>query len=263
MTLSLSNVSLRLDTKTLLSDVSLQVIPGQVTVLLGPNGAGKSSALKLAVGEAEPHLGSVTLNSAVLSLQPLKQRAKQIALLPQLSLLNFPYTVNEVIALGRTPHSESRQTTSAIIDHCLNQVGIAHLAQQFYPTLSGGEKQLTQLARILAQLHSNTTTNARFLLLDEPTAALDFAHKEQVLRLITQTAKSGYGVLVVLHDFNQAIAIADSVVLLNQGNVVAQGSAEDVITAANVQQVYGASIQTLRHPQTGKPVIISDISNHD
>ena len=248
-------VSLRAEGRTLLDDVSLALRPGEVHVLLGANGAGKSSLLKLLAGELAPHDGEVRLNGRRMQDWSPRERARRRAVLPQGDRLRFGFTVTEVVGLGRvsaltgTPEQES-----ILIADALQAVDAITLADRRYPSLSGGERQRVQLARVLVQLASpgDRTLHDRYLLLDEPTAALDLAHQHGCLALLRQKAQQGAGVLAVLHDLNLALRIADQVSLLHQGRVLAQGPPEETLQAELLQQAFGAELRFRRHRQGGR-----------
>ncbi len=256
MTLQLSGIDVVRSENTLLEDVSIEVEPGRVVAVLGPNGAGKSTLMNVAMGDITPDAGSVQLNGEPLQEWESRHRARIMAMLPQLSLLNFPYTAEEVVQLGRTPHATGRLVDKQVSREALAQMDCLHLSERLYPQLSGGEKQRIQLARILAQLWNDDIDNSRYLLLDEPTAALDLAHQHQVLNVVRQRAQHNYGVLLVLHDFNLAASVADDILMLKDGRVVASGSPDKVLTSQCIEEVFGASVHILPHPVTGLPVVV-------
>jgi iron complex transport system ATP-binding protein len=240
----------------LLDQVSLRVDPGQVVVILGPNGAGKTTLLNAAMGDIEPDSGTVTLEGEPLANWNLKKKARKFAMLPQLSLLNFPYTAEEVVRLGRTPHSTGRVLDNSITLEALDLMDCLHLRERLYPHLSGGEKQRIQLARVFAQLWQTDGIGAHYLMLDEPTTSLDLAHQLQVLRVVKDRASANCGSLLVLHDFNLAASVADEIIMLGCGKVVASGSPTEVLTPATIERVFGASVHVVPHPVSGLPVVV-------
>ncbi len=240
----------------LLVKVDVTLAPGTVTAVVGPNGSGKTSLLKLLSGELAPTAGAVTLQHKDLSKWSARERAQLIAVLPQHSGLHFPFTVEDVIALGRYPHSSGQQRDHEIVEQVIAQVDAEHLRQRSYMTLSGGEKQRVHLARVLAQVWEASELGARYLLLDEPTSALDLAHQHLALATAQHMAMQGVGVLVILHDLNLAAQYADQVLLLKAGQTVAQGDSYSVFTVDNIRQVFEVDVQLMAHPQTGKPMVI-------
>lgn len=255
--LSANAVELRIEQRVLLSDINLSIGAGEVLAVLGPNGAGKTSLLRLLSGELSAQRGSVTLNGRPLAAWADRARAQMLAVLPQQSLLGFPFRVLEVVLLGRIPHDSGRQLDEQIAYAALDAADARHLSERDYTRLSGGEKQRVHLARVLAQIWQPAATGERFLLLDEPTSALDLAHQHAILRAARQLAAQGVGVLLILHDLNLAAQYADRIVMLGNGRMVAQGSPADVMTEAMIQQLFAIEVSVLAHPQNGRPLIIN------
>jgi iron complex transport system ATP-binding protein len=237
-----NDVGVRRGTRKLLDSVSISVTPGEVHVILGPNGAGKSTLLGVLAGDIKPDNGAVQLDQRALADWPLDALARRRAVLPQHESLRFGFTAAEVVSLGRLPWGEADSAAHRrIVDESLDMAGVLSLAHQRYPTLSGGERARVQFARVLAQLVGDTT-EAPYLLLDEPTASLDLAHQYQCLRQLRRFAAAGGGVLAILHDPNQALAYADRVSLLQNGQLIATGAARDVLTAERLSALYGIEL---------------------
>lgn len=244
-------LSFRAAERTLLDRVSITLAPGQVHAVLGPNGAGKSTLLRLLAGDLEPASGQRVLNGRRLEHWTSVERARQRAVLPQQHGLSFAFTAAQVVELGRLPCvRQSPAREQAIIAAALARTDAAHLAQQPYPTLSGGERSRVQLARVLAQVWEPALQGPQVLLLDEPTASLDLAHQHQCLRLARDCAAQGMAVMVVLHDPNLVLSYADQVSLLCCGQLQAQGTAEEVLTPERLRQVYGLDFSL--HSQNGQ-----------
>ncbi|APW42578.1 heme ABC transporter ATP-binding protein [Rhodoferax saidenbachensis] len=233
----------------LLQPVSLDLQPGQLTALLGPNGAGKSTLLSLISGQRRPSGGHVVLNGQALSGYRPEALAQVRALLPQDSSIAFDYTVREVVELGRFPHRlKPNQDEAGIVDAAMRATDMHALQDRVVNTLSGGERARAQLARVLAQIWDPLPGGApRWLLMDEPTAALDLSHQHQVLRLARDWAvQQGVGVVAVLHDLNLALRYADQVVLLQKGQVFAQGAPHEVLQPETVQTVWKVQAQAIQ-----------------
>ncbi len=255
MSLRADNVGFQIGSRSLLDQVSLIVEPGRVHAVLGPNGAGKSTLLKLLGGEQRCTQGRVMLEDRAVQDWPALDRARRRAVLPQSESLSFDFTARQVVSLGRMPcvvQTPARE--NEIISAALDATGVAHLDARIYPTLSGGERMRVQLARVLAQIW-DAPSHPRYLLLDEPTASLDLAHQHSCLRVARQFAANGSGVLLVLHDPNLALHYADDVTLLCCGQVIAQGTPEQVLTRQNLERVYGVKIEILHSANTQKPFI--------
>ncbi|MET4696501.1 heme ABC transporter ATP-binding protein [Endozoicomonas lisbonensis] len=256
MSLDVQNATVNVGSKTLLDNVSLRVEPGQVVTVLGPNGAGKSTLLKVACGERSLSSGKVLLNHR--EHWDLRQKALMLGVLPQSSSLSFPFTVQEVVLLGRTPCSSNRQENLSIVERALNKVDACHLSHRQYTTLSGGERQRVHMARVLAQIWDRCDSGDRFLLLDEPTSALDPAHQQLTLQIARQQAdEQGLGVMVILHDLNLAARYSDQLVILQNGRVAAQGGPWNVLSPEMVYSVFNIHISVSDHPEHHCPLVIT------
>ncbi len=254
--LTADKLSLRVADRLLLDDVSLSLEPGSVLAVLGENGAGKTSLLRMLAGELQPDGGAVELLGKPLSQWSAETRAQKLAVLPQQSTLNFPFSVEEVVALGRYPHATGAERDRQIVSESLAAVDITHLQQRCYTRLSGGEKQRVHLARVLAQVWQEDGDAARFLLLDEPTAALDLAHQHSVLKVARSVARQGVGVLVILHDLNLAAHYADQLLLLKQGRLLASGAPRHVLNEENIRRCFGVTVTVMDHPSSDRPLLV-------
>ncbi len=260
MTLQAKNLSYRTRTGEVLVDsINMELKSGEVVGVLGPNGAGKTTLLKMLSGELAPTSGEVRIAGERLPELAHAERALHVAVLPQAGTLTFPYPVIDIVLLGRLPHRHrsSARTDRRIAFRCLEQVEAEHLAERSYPTLSGGEKQRVQLARILAQLESAHTENLseKYLLLDEPTSALDLSHQHQVLESARSMASRGAGVLAILHDLNLASQYTDRLLVLHGGKAAAEGPAGVILEPVMIQRVYGVEAVINNHPRLGCPLV--------
>ncbi|CAM3855831.1 heme ABC transporter ATP-binding protein [Aeromonas bestiarum] len=236
-------------------DLSLQA--GTLTALLGPNGAGKSSLLKCLTGELE-HEGEISLFGRERQAWASIALAHSVGVLPQSSSLNFPFLCEEVVAMGRLPHSEPASRRDEIVRAAMTHAGVEHLASRLYPGLSGGERQRVQFARVLAQIWQapDDPQQPRLLLLDEPTSALDLKYQHQLLTMARALAARNTAVLVVLHDLNLAARYADRLVMLEQGRLMADGTPAEVLTPALIDRLYDYPAQVIHHPETGLPMVV-------
>lgn len=226
--------------KTLLRDTSARFMAGQVSAILGPNGAGKSTLLSLLTGQREPGIGLVRLAGQALAAHKQEHLARSRACVAQETQVAFDFTVQEVVELGRYPHRKCPSAhETGIVAQAMQATAVELLAQRTLNTLSGGEKARVHLARALVQVWE-PVDGQRWLLLDEPTAALDLQHQHRMLRLVRHWAlDQGVGVVAVLHDLNLALRYSDRCVVLQHGQVVASGVSEQVLTPACIAQVWG------------------------
>ncbi len=257
MTISARGISLHLSGFDLLRNISLEVEAGKVTTIVGPNGAGKSSLLKVLTGEMPPTAGDVYLNSRLLNQWSLLEKAQMLAVLPQHTLLNFSFTADEVVGLGRIPHQTGSAKDVAIVAEALELVDASYLQRRFYTQMSGGEKQRVQLAWVLAQIWQPSCLGEQFLVLDEPTSAFDLSHQKLTLDIVRQLAQKGVGVVMVVHDLNLAARCADNIVVIDGGVIAAQGSPEVVLTETLIDKVFGVKSIISEHPITKRPLVIT------
>lgn len=245
------DVGIELGGKRILSGVDLQVESGSVVALVGPNGAGKSTLLSVITGDLDPDSGSITIDGEPLDGWSPHELALRRAVLPQQAIVSFPFTVMDVVRMGRAPwaHTAAEDLDDEIIAAALAQTDVTHLANRRFPSLSGGERARVALARVLVQ-------STQLVLLDEPTAALDVHHQELVLQVARDRAVAGDGVVTVLHDLGLAAAHADRVAVLSGGRIVADGPPAEVMTSDLLSEVYHHDIEVMEHPRTGAPLII-------
>lgn len=227
-------------------DVALAT--GDVLALLGPNGGGKTTLLKTLLGLLAPQSGEVRLGDRRLASLTSRERARLIAYVPQFHIATFAFTVEAVVLMGRTAHGNlfSRPSSAdrAIALRVLERFGIAHLRERPYTMISGGERQLVLLARALAQ-------EPQFVVLDEPTASLDFGNQGKVMNEIRALAKSGHGVLFTTHDPNHALRAADRAFLLRDGTRIADGPVAAVLNREQLETLYQTSVDRLTDHTSG------------
>jgi iron complex transport system ATP-binding protein len=257
MSLSARNIVLSLSGIPLLGDIDMDVHPGQITTVLGPNGAGKTSLLRILVGELAADAGTVSLNGKELTEWSPVQRARTLAVLPQHSLLNFPFTATEVVMLGRTPHSTGLAHDREIVAQALQAVDGDYLAGRIYTQLSGGEKQRVHLARVLAQIWEPSPDGERYLVLDEPTSSFDLAHQQLTLEVVRSLATKGVGILMVIHDLNLAARCADQMLLMQCGKIVISGTPQEVLRPDTITRVFQVEATIGTHPVSGTPLVIT------
>lgn len=245
------NIVVERSGRRLLDDVSIELRAGEILAVLGPNGAGKSTLMGALSGDIDPDAGEVLFAGESLAHWNLTQLSRRRSVLLQDNQVMFPFTVHQVVEMGRAPW---RRTPLEDEDHeaiswAVDKTNIRHLGNRRVPTLSGGERARTAFARVIAG-------RTGVLMLDEPTAALDLGHQEELLHLVRESANAGNAVLIVVHDLNLAAAYADRIALLSRGKLVASGSPEAALTAETVSTVYETPVEVIPHPVTGRGIVL-------
>jgi len=249
--LELRRVGLALDGRAILKNISLEVYPGEVLALVGPNGAGKSSLLSVMSGDLPATTGSALLEGREVTKYRPDDAARKRAVLMQANQVSFPFTVWEVVEMGRAPWARTSglsHDAEAIAD-ALQRADVEALVDRRFNQLSGGERARVSLARVLAQ-------RTPVVLLDEPTAALDLKHQESVMQTVRDIADEGRAVVVVVHDLSVAAGYADRVAMVVEGRIDAIGSPADVISAERVSRVYGVEVDIEKVGTPPRPVIL-------
>lgn len=255
-----SDLSIGYDGAPIVTDLSVDVADGRVTVIVGPNACGKSTLLRGLARLIKPAAGQVILDGADIATLHTKEVARRLGLLPQNSTAPEGITVADLIARGRFPHQKLlRQWSSgdaAAVSEAMRYTGVAELADRLVDELSGGQRQRVWVAMVLAQ-------QTPLLLLDEPTTYLDIAHQVELLDLFAMLNRErGHTVVAVLHDLNHACRYADEIIVMKSGKIVAQGDPNSVVTAELIATVYGLECQIIDDPQTGTPLIVPRASPH-
>ena len=245
MSLAADNLSFGYGAHIIGASVSLSVAPGEAVALLGPNGGGKTTLLKTMLGLLPPIAGKLMIDDTPLAALSPGERARAIGYVPQVHAGIFAFSVREIVLMGRTAHQGLFASPSdrdrAIANEAIAALGLEALAEKPYTMISGGERQLALVARALAQ-------EPRYVVLDEPTASLDFGNQGRVMRQIRSLAARGLGVLFTTHDPNQALRYADRVALLRDGAMLAQGPADALLAAPVLRELYGADVEELNEP---------------
>ena len=235
MKLEARNITVSARGRAIVEDVGLSLAPGELVGLIGPNGAGKSTLLRALLGATPRDAGTVTLNGADLASMPAQDRARAIAFLPQDRRVEWRLTAHDVVMLGRYPHQAgfggSTPADREAVARAIAAVEGEALLDRPVSVLSGGERTRILLARALA-------VEAPLLLADEPIAALDPYHQLHVMEILQARARSGGGVLAVVHDLAFAARFMDRLILMNAGEVIANGPPASVLTPENLAQAY-------------------------
>jgi iron complex transport system ATP-binding protein len=246
----LRDVGYRIDGSSILEAVDLDVRYGRVLALVGPNGAGKSTLLGVLSGDVRPTTGHVLLGGRPVSALGARELSRRRAVLLQFNQVAFSFSTRQVVEMGRAPWiGRDRGDDEAVIAAAMARADVAHLAGRSFSSLSGGERARASLARVLAQ-------DTPVVMLDEPTAALDLRHQEDVLRIARDLAAEGRAVVVVLHDLSLASAYADEIAVIADGRLHAVGAPADVITEERVASVYRTPVRVLSDPDTGRPLVL-------
>lgn len=250
--LAVEALTLSLSGRRVLDGVDARFAPGEVTAVLGPNAAGKSSLLACLAGLRRPDSGGVLLDGQLRASLPQRDLARRIGLLPQIADVHWDVDVATLVALGRYPHRGRWGKTDAdraAVARAMAATDVAQAAARPVSALSGGERARVLLARVLAG-------EPEWLLADEPLANLDPAHQHDALDCLRAVAGTGAGVVVVLHDLNHALRVADTVLLLVDGRVAAQGAPEAVLTTARLREAYGIETELVTGAD-GRHAIVS------
>jgi iron complex transport system ATP-binding protein len=248
--ITIKNLSFAYENHLVIDNLNLEIKSGDFIGIVGPNGCGKTTLLKTICSSLKPQKGQVLLNGKVASQLSAKEVARKLAIVPQEINSNFPFTVWEMISMGRQPHisrlSSLTKRDIEAIKWASIKAGVVDLENRFFPYLSGGEKQKVIIAQALAQ-------EAGILLLDEPTSHLDINHQLEVMSLVARLNKEkGKTVVAVLHDLNLAANFCHKLVLLSGGKIIAYGYPETVLSRENLRKLFSTEIIVDRHPVTGK-----------
>ncbi len=252
------NINLSVRGRTLLSGVNLQLMPGSFTAIAGPNGAGKSSLLKVLSHETNKYTGRVLINGKEAAQYSVAELAAVRSVLPQSSHVQFPFTVQQVVALGR---QNQKKKNPEILHDVMELTGVSAWSHRNYLTLSGGEQQRVQLARVLAQVWQEQEY-PRYILLDEPTSSLDIAQQQLIFELVKLACHRNIGVLAIVHDLNQVAQFADKLYFLKEGSVVAQGKTKDVFTKPIIEETFCCRVNVYHDPCTSCPYIVPDRNSY-
>lgn len=244
-------VSVRPGGVPVLERVSCALHPGEIVCILGPNGAGKSTLLRTMAGGVIPDEGQITLDGKNLADWPARDLARRRAVLNQILEMAFPFTAQDIVTMGRSPHED--RAGGDITRRALEAADAAALAGRVYTTLSGGEKQRVQIARALTQIgFTAADLNGKYLFLDEPISALDLRHQKSLAALLMALKDKGAGILCVVHDINYACAVADRMVMMKGGRVVA---VRDSLSAGDLSAVY--DIEAREVSEAGRRVFVT------
>lgn len=250
--------------KSILKDISFELKKGELMAVLGSNGAGKSSLLKCLTGDYKPTSGEIVLEQIRMHCWDAKLLAQKRSYLGQHNDTRIAFTVMDVVSMGRYPYQKTKQhihNTREIIK-AIKERDLWHLKDRSYVSLSGGEQQRVQLARVLAQIGSEQN-ESKLLLMDEPVNHLDMYHQHQVMEQARAMANQGHAVLCVLHDINMASMYVDKILMLKNGEVLSYGSPEEIINSEMIREVYAYESIVAKHPVYQCPLVLVNNKKHN
>jgi iron complex transport system ATP-binding protein len=249
------SLTFKVGKRALVKDISFSLRQGELLVILGANGAGKSTLFRLLSGDRPPSSGSVKLHEKELGSYPSSALALKRAVLNQQNVVNMAFTVEEIVMMGRYPHYRNNPSLgdNEICAEVMELTGITSFAERSYLSLSGGEQQRVQLARVLAQIWD--VPNA-LLLMDEPVASLDLQYQQQTLAIAKMLTKRGFMVVSILHDINLAAQYADRIIMLKNGRKWYDGTVAEVLNTKNIYEVFEINSDVYTNPRTLKHFFI-------
>ncbi|MEL4306255.1 heme ABC transporter ATP-binding protein [Methanococcoides sp. LMO-2] len=237
--------------RQILNEVALHAEPGQFVGIIGPNGSGKTTLVKTINRIIRPNSGTITIDGRDIENMDSIEIAKNIAMVSQVISINFEFTVEDVVLMGRTPYIKGGETHEdiEIVHNAMKKTKILHLKDRFVTQLSGGELQKVIIARALAQ-------GPKILLLDEPTSHLDITNQIDILNLVKDASRKGMLVIAVVHDLNLAAYYCDRICLIRDGDIISTGSPEEVLTPANIKETYNIDVEIINNSITNSLYVI-------
>lgn len=256
--LKVKNISYSIGKKQILNDISVDFHPGEFTMILGPNGSGKSTFLKIFSGELNKYDGTVWYEEQKITSLKKEELAKNRSVMSQQPELNFPLTVEEVVMIGRYPHFtfNPNKKDETICNEVMERMNLNLFRERNYLTLSGGEKQRVQFARVLAQIWEKPNQGYRYLFLDEPLTSLDINYQQEFLQLSTEFSKANTILVAVLHDINLALAYASRILFMKEGRIIHEANSPDEVTPDVIRDVFDVNATVIQPGNGHRPVVI-------
>jgi len=251
MSLNLESVSLKLDNRQILKDVSLEINEGEIVSVIGPNGAGKSTLLNVLTGDINPDSGEISYDNKQLKQISIQERAFTRSVMSQMQTLVFNFNVKDVIEMGwlQRGNSDFSNNFSMAFENVTKECNVHNLIHRKFNSLSGGEQRRVHFARTLLQLWRPSESNdPRYLLLDEPTANLDLSSEMLLMNILKKRASLNVGILVILHDLNLASHFADKIAIIKDGEIMAFGEPEKIMEDAFLTSIYEVPIKVKHGP---------------
>jgi iron complex transport system ATP-binding protein len=255
--LKVQNISFAIGKKNLVHNVSFEAKPNEFVVIMGMNGAGKSTLLKMIAASLKPTVGNIFIDNALLKSYTTEALSLKRAMLSQHYDIAFPATVEDMVMMGRYPYFTTNPTQhdEAIVQECMHTVGISNFANRDYNSLSGGEAQKVQMARVLAQVYSQEEDAANILLLDEPVSHLDMKHQHQLLQIARQKSTANTLVIAVLHDINLAIKYATRILFMKDGRLCYELWNAKKLTTSVIKEVFDVEAEIM-YNKNGVPIVM-------
>lgn len=252
--ISTKNLKVSYGDTVIIKELNLTVLKGKITALIGPNGCGKSTLLKTLARINKPAEGEVLLNDKPLSTYGDKPLAREMSLLPQVLVTPEGISVQRLVEYGRSPYlshwGKLGDTDKDVVTRAMQETGVTELAQQSVESLSGGQRQRAWIAMVLAQ-------DTNVVMLDEPTTYLDLSHQIELMKIMGEMNKQGKTVIVVLHDLNQACRYCDHLVVLKEGELVAQGTPAQIFTETLLDEVFSLKAKVIKDPIANTPMCVA------
>jgi len=253
--LNIKQISYEINDILINNNINFNINYGDSVSIIGPNGSGKTTLLRLISGDILPSSGKILFRGKDLEKWSSKRISTKRAVLPQNSYITFPFTVKEVIQMGRFPYPENDNFDEDIINNLIQKFDLSDFLHRDFTSLSGGEKQRVQLARVFAQIWSKDNYNGKLLILDEPTSFLDIKHQLHFFEIINSFKQNGLTVLMVLHDINHAISYSDKIAMLKKTELICFGDTKDVINAKNLNDVFDINLKLVNIDSNGKTLV--------
>jgi iron complex transport system ATP-binding protein len=256
--LNASHISYKVGSKSILRNVSAEFHAGEFNMILGPNGSGKSTFLKIFSGDLKAENGSIQYDGTGLNTISKESLARKRAVMSQHSELGFPLMVEEVIMMGRYPHFNfiPAKKDYQICEEVMYRMDLTSFRDRNYLSLSGGEKQRVQFARVLAQIWEIPENGIRYLMLDEPLSSLDISYQHEFLRLAEELLGRHTVLIAILHDINLAVQYADRLFFLKDGEMIADGKPAQVLNEELIQHVFGIKASIVANPLNQTPLVL-------
>ena len=254
MILQVKDLSFRYDSsRRIFQNVNFELDKGEILSILGTNGAGKSTLLNCLAGLFRPESGEILLGGRSMKTMSMGDVAKIVGYVPQIHTPAYAYTVREFTVMGRTPYIGAFATPSKedyrIADEALERMNISHIAHKPYTEISGGERQQVTIARALTQ-------QPQIILLDEPTAHLDYGNQYRVVQMIKELAQEGYALIMTTHNPEHAVILDGKVAILNREGILGVGQAADSLNGETLSRLYGLNIKTVYDPDAGRNICV-------